>query len=231
VSFGTQDPAELTELLQPFAPGVRTEPTGQRRFRSRIRAWGLADLAFFSYSTQHGSAVFSQERPYVAISVPLFSSFDARVGSHGEHVQTGRACVQVPGVVGEITPSAGAHVQGFAFPAASLAAHRQAVNGTWNESEPELEPFVPTTTEIGERLLRYLASIYWTRSVSCSPRSGLHRPRRPRRLRVTERPDTPRSSSPRTWTGPFLCPNSRRKLVRVRDRFGARSREGTEWAP
>jgi transcriptional regulator GlxA family with amidase domain len=34
------------------------------------------------------------------------------------------------------------------------------VNGTWNESEPELEPFVPTTTEIGERLLRYLASIY-----------------------------------------------------------------------
>jgi AraC-like DNA-binding protein len=160
VSFGTQDPAELTELLQPLAPGVCVEATGPRRFRSRIRAWGLANLAFFSYSTQNGSAIFSQERPYVAVSVPLFSSFDARIASRVEHVQTGRACVHVPGLRCEITPSAGAHVQGFAFPAASLAAQLHAVNGTWDESEPELEPFVPTTTEIGEHLLRYLAWIY-----------------------------------------------------------------------
>lgn len=158
-SFDTQDSAELTELLQPLAPGVRVESTGRRRFRARIRAWRVAGLAFFSYSTRNGSAVFSEGRPYVAVSVPLCSSFDARAGSREEHVGTGWAHLQVPGVTGAITPPPGAHVLGFALDAAHLAAHRQAVNGTWGESEPELEPLVPTTTEVGQRLLRYLSWI------------------------------------------------------------------------
>jgi AraC-like DNA-binding protein len=158
-SFDTQDPAELTELLRPLVPGVCVEATGRRRFRARIRAWGIADVPFFSYSTENGSAVFNQERPYVAVSVPLFSSFDAREGSREEHVQKGWASLQVPGLRGEVTPPAGAHVLGFAFDAASLAAHREAVNGTWGESDPELEPFVSTSTEVGQRLLRYLVWI------------------------------------------------------------------------
>jgi len=160
LSFGSKDPDELTDLLRPLVPGVRVEATGRRPFGSRIRAWSVADLPFFSYSTQNGSAVFGPERPYLTVSLPLFSSFDARAGSREEHVQTGWACLQVPGVRGDITPSADAHVLGFAFEAASLAAHQQAVNGTWGESEPELEPFVPTTTEIGQHLLRHLVWIH-----------------------------------------------------------------------
>jgi AraC-like DNA-binding protein len=157
VCFDSQDPDELTESLQPLTPGVRVEATGRRPFRSRIRAWRVADIPFFSYSTQNGSAVFSQERSYVAVSVPRFSCFDARAGSRGEHVQTGWACLQVPGVRGEIIPPASAHVLGFAFDAASLAAYRQVVNETWDE--PELEPLVPTTTEVGQQLISYLAWI------------------------------------------------------------------------
>jgi AraC-like DNA-binding protein len=157
VVFYTQDPAELTELLQPLSPGVRIEATRWRRFRSRIRAWQISDVAFFSYSSQNGSALFDEKRPYLAVSVPLFSSFHARVGSRREQVQRGWACLQAPGVTGEITTPAGAHVLGFSFDATRLAAQRKAAIGTWGESEPELAPFLPTTTKSGQRLLRYLA--------------------------------------------------------------------------
>ena len=174
VAFASQDPTELTELLQPLAPGISVEATGWRPFRSRIRAWRVSVVPFFSYSTQNGSAVFDEERPYVAVSVPLFSSFDVRTGSRREHVQKGWAHMQVPGVRGEITPPAGAHLLGFAFDAVSLAAHRQAVTGTWGESEPELEPLVPTTTGAGQRLLRY---VEWICAESNRSGSLLHETR------------------------------------------------------
>jgi AraC-like DNA-binding protein len=151
-----REPEELTERLQPLAPGVRIVANASCRFRARIRAWNCQGAGFFTYSTRQGSAHFGKDRDYVATTLPLHSSFAARIGRRQEEVQHGRTLLLEPGTHGIVTPRAGAHVLGLAIEAAALEAQRHAVSGSWNQALPPLPAFVSTETESGRRLLRTL---------------------------------------------------------------------------
>jgi AraC-like DNA-binding protein len=150
------DPEELTETLQPLAPGVRARATRPSGFRSRIRAWSFDGTSFFTYGSTNGSAVFDKGRPYGAVTIPLFSSFGVRVGSRRFDVQDGRLHVLSPDVRGELEPRDGAHVLGFAIDWTRFAKHRRAAAGPWDAVEPVPVTPVSTRSDRGRHFLAHI---------------------------------------------------------------------------
>ena len=150
------DPGELTEALQPIAPGVRTQPAKRSEFQSRIRAWSLDGESFVMWASKNVATVFDEGRLYGAVTIPLFSSFEVRVGSQHWDVQNGQLHILPPYARGEIEPRNDAHLLGFTIDWARFAKHRRAAAEAWDAIEPV--PVTPISTQL-ERGWHYLSYI------------------------------------------------------------------------
>jgi len=153
------DPAELAEALQPLAPGVRVGARRRHGLGWTMRAWQIGGASFLTCTSDDAAVAFEENRSFVAVTVPLASTFASRVGSRSTDVEPGHVHLLAADRRGGVKINSGSHVLGFSLDADRFDAHLRAVSGAWGSSRSRPDAVVSTSTESGWQLLRFLDRI------------------------------------------------------------------------
>jgi AraC-like DNA-binding protein len=161
LSHRTDDPDALGESFSRVVGPVSARATRRRGFEAELRAGRLPRAGLFTLRIAAGRLLMAEERPFVAVTVPVSGPFEVHDGCGVMTFREGTAHVFPPAPVLDARCVGGStsRVLALAMDTSLLESHLQALNGN-DTDELRLPSQMSTSVGPGADLLRYLRFLW-----------------------------------------------------------------------